>query len=48
MTRKIRQPRRVRQTNHIPNPHSSWTRRDHGDSPAIAIAPDDFWARLGL
>lgn len=29
-------------------PHSSWSRVDRSRGGSALIAPDDFWARLGL
>ncbi|MEC3949860.1 hypothetical protein [Sphingobium sp. HWE2-09] len=51
MTRIItrpRSPRPVRADDHIYVPHSSWNRSDRKAVTGGAIAPDDFWARLGL
>ncbi|WP_196221786.1 hypothetical protein [Sphingobium sp. CAP-1] len=51
MTRKItrRHPqRRAQPAQHVYIPHSSWTRVDSAPAVNSAIAPDDFWARLGL
>ncbi|MDO7833554.1 hypothetical protein Q4610_00695 [Sphingobium sp. HBC34] len=51
MTRKIsraRDQRRARPAQHIYIPHSSWTKRDATPAAGATIAPDDFWARLGL
>lgn len=52
MTRKptrISPPRRVSSAAQIHIPHSSWARVERSAPNASAtIAPDDFWARLGL
>ncbi|BBF70989.1 hypothetical protein K9B33_21190 [Sphingobium sp. 3R8] len=51
MTRKTtrpRQPHRVQPDSHVYLPHSSWTRVERKAAVGGAIAPDDFWARLGL
>ncbi len=46
-TTRPRQPNRVQPDNHVYLPHSSWTRVER-KSAGGAIAPADFWARLGL
>ncbi|MEC3910843.1 hypothetical protein U5A82_10280 [Sphingobium sp. CR2-8] len=51
MNRKTTRPhpqRPVRGDNHVYLPHSSWARVDRKLTAATVIAPDDFWARLGL
>ncbi len=51
MTRKItrpRQPRRAQQGGYVYVPHPSWARGEGKSATTPAIAPDDFWARLGL
>lgn len=47
-TNRPRQPRQSRADSHVYLPHSSWARVDRKPTTATVIAPDDFWARLGL
>ena len=44
----VRSPRNQRATLLPPLPHSSWSRTDRTRGRNAMIAPDDFWARLGL
>ncbi|MEA3387747.1 hypothetical protein [Sphingobium sp. CCH11-B1] len=44
----IRRPRDIRPQRHIYLPHSSWTAREPSTKSDRAIAPEDFWTRLGL
>lgn len=51
MTHKIvhtRRPRRNAESARVIIAHSSWSRIDPPRSGSTLIAPDDFWARLGL
>jgi len=44
LIRRRRQPQQRR--DHVP--HSSWTHGHRPVTPNVAIAPDEFWNRLGL
>ncbi|WP_176400356.1 hypothetical protein [Sphingobium sp. Z007] len=51
MTRTTTRPRQTHRTptdGHVYLPHSSWARVERKSTTTPAIAPDDFWARLGL
>jgi hypothetical protein len=51
MTSKATRARPSRLTETAPRvtiPHSSWSRVDRSRGGSALIAPDDFWARLGL
>ncbi len=53
MTHKNSQSRKyhpvsVKQAPTIHIPHSSWSRTEQARGRDALIAPDDFWARLGL
>lgn len=51
MTHKAVHARRPRRKGASPRtiiPHSSWSRIDPPRGGGTPIAPDDFWARLGL
>ncbi|EQB32225.1 hypothetical protein [Sphingobium ummariense] len=49
MSRKsLRQQRRAEERDRVHIPHYSCSRIERPASAAASIAPDDFWARLGL
>ncbi|WP_420144181.1 hypothetical protein [Sphingobium sp.] len=43
-----RKPDHARQSQHVYLPHSSWARVERKPAVSTPIAPDDFWARLGI
>jgi hypothetical protein len=47
-TQNRRQSRITQPADALYLPHSSWTRVEHKPAANNTIAPDDFWARLGL
>ncbi|MBV2150575.1 hypothetical protein KRZ98_20435 [Sphingobium sp. AS12] len=45
---RSRQSRAAETARRVTIPHSSWSRIDRSRGGSALIAPDDFWARLGL